>query len=399
MFMEGSDIELKEDKFVSLRIYYSVDELLDEEIFKEEAKKEGLSINFEKGELKGIISIKFDTQPTESLKEIISHLKQLLKNPFKKALQKKSKKEEIIAFLKNTEYLSNFVKMAQQIAKEIEQGIQSKISLKKELERHQRILGETGIDLLVETLSHANEEKIIDNFAKFHDLIVKKFAYELYVSHQLEYGYLVLLFSEDSEIEEKEDCIKLKQFKELEFEKIKWNIPSMGKKLEIFKEKNDDNILLFYKREALTKPESHIIFLKLVFLNATGGLKFIDYSLDQEEQMFTLEEEFIKYNFEHMRNMLLSYNSEQAEALNQKLQLMLETSSSFMKDIVLPIKVTMKQLTPTQTRKDKKLIESHLNKVNKDVQGLSVGVIRNNPPASLNLQLPSIVVSAIKYKN
>ncbi len=397
--MEGFEIDSREYKrFVSISIYYSVDELLDEETFKLEAKAKGLNIKFEKGDLSGIISIKFETQPNGSLKEIISQLKFLLQDPFKKALQKKSKKEEIISFLKDTEYLNNFVKMTQQIAREVEAGIQSIKSIKEGLERHRKIFWETGINMLVETLTNANKEKIIDNFGKFHELIVKKFAYELYVSHQLEYGYLVLLSSEESEIKEEASVVKLEPFKELEFQKIVWNIASLGKRLEMFKDKNNDNVILFYKRETMTTPEAYLIFLKLVFLNATSGFKFIDYSLDQEEKIFVVEEEFISYNFDHMRNKLLSYDSKQAEALIQKLQVMSEASSSYIKDIVAPLKVAMKQLTPTKKRQDQMLIESHLTKTHTDAQGLMVGVIRNNPPACLNLQLPSMVIKNINVK-
>ena len=393
--------ELYSRKMVSVSIYYSVDELVDEDTLREELEATGLIVKFGENELKGIITIQFENLPDLNIDDFLYKLKSLVENPLKKALKKKDKREKIISALKETDYLNNFVKLAQSIARDIKEGRENIDNLKKDLEVHRTTLGETGIQMLINVYTNEDAKKIIDNYAAFQELLINKFAFELYASQQIDRCFLLILrANKDLIVGSKECYLNIEKMNHLNFVKVTWNINTFknGKTVDVYVLKSNENVILFEKSDLSTKLTDYVIWLKLLFLNTNSGIMLMDYSLSEEEKIMLKEKIMLPYQVEEIRTALLNYDITQVRLLIDKLVMMLQTSTSYMKDLLLPIKLTFQELITKQIRNDKKLSDSYLTRYHKDEKGLVAGVTSFRPPARLNFQLPSILIKNILLK-
>jgi len=389
------------NELVTISIFYAASDLVEEDILKKECEKNGLKVSFLTKELKSVFQVSAIAYIKGTIFDLLDEIKKRLKKPFEIALAKKDLKQKIIGTLKNTDFLKSFIKVARGIHKKLKLGIESEERIRKELlNKHKGSLGEIGINLIIKIFKSDLDENIIDSYGTFQDFIIKQFTLELFIVQQIEQAFLVIITVDESVLIQKDEKFKINisNLYELEFKKIDWKLIGFHKAVEVYANEEYEHLILFKRQKFRDTGRDFYIYLKLILLNATSGLRVMDYSLDKEEEIFVKETEELPINLSIFRNNLRNYNSKELKAVRQELMDLLDTDSFYVRDVLEESKKSLQKHFIKQRYYDKKMIDTFFSRQLIDHKGMVYAVQKQYRPPALKLDLPSKLINKIYLK-
>ncbi|MBD3203819.1 hypothetical protein GF327_05965 [Candidatus Woesearchaeota archaeon] len=287
---------------------------------------------------------------------------------------------------------------AQTVNKEIKENEGTTETLKEQLLIFEEEFGQAGIKLLIEIFQQDDINKIVENYAQFEDFVLKKFGIELFISQQMDKIYLLTLFAHSDILKNDHGkyFIDIHPLNKYTLNHIAWFDPYKDKRVNIYFNPSDTNVLVFNNSDVGKKHYQTFISLRLLFLLILSSFDLVSYLLDREYDIVFKHQIGAEANFQKIRNEIRRCDINRLIVIRSQIEATRDLIEAKM-DIVSQIKTVVMADFMKMKRTDTLLINM-LSKKYRDGDKLITGAKHADLPEILNMKLPSVMIKELYKK-